>query len=236
VKDGVHLYAKIARKIRLQIDSGKYNVGDRLPPERKLCEEFEVSRITIRQALNRLQEQKVIDRQQGKGTFVLPSEYNQLLDTLYSFKDEIEKSGQEANTRMLDIDRIKVDAYLNHKMGLPLNSYVYRLSRLRLANNIPLVLEYSFIPFSLAPELDRFNFSKVSLYETLNSEYSIEIDKAYETLNATKLTADEADILKKEQDDTAMYIERFAYTNDQIIEFTRSLVIGDKYKYTVELI
>lgn len=232
----MHLYVKVAREIRRQIDNGTYHEGDRLPSERELCETFDASRITIRQALELLQNQRVIERKHGIGTYVLPSQYNQLLDNLYSFKDEIEKNGETPTTKMLDIELIKVEDYLHDKMALPLNAAVYKLSRLRLANGVPLVLEYSYIPAVLAPELDRFNFSIVSLYQTLKREYGIEIDKSYETLKATKLFKEEAVPLEKEAGDSAMYIQRFAYTEGKIIEYTRSLVSGDKYKYTVELI
>lgn len=236
MKDGIHLYAKVAREIRHQIDNGTYQEGDRLPSERKLCETFEASRITIRQALELLEDQRVIVRKHGVGTYVLPSQYNQILDNLYSFKDEIEKSGETPSTKMIDIELVKVDDYLQEKMGLPLNSTVYKLSRIRLADNVPLVLEHSYIPAAIAPELDRFNFSRVSLYQTLKREYGIEINKSYETLKATKLNKEEAERLQKENEDIAMYIQRFAYKDGGIIEYTRSIVAGDKYKYTVELI
>lgn len=236
MKDGVHLYAKVAREIRRQIDNGTYQEGDRLPSERDLCNAFQASRITIRQALELLQDQRVIVRKHGVGTYVLPSQYNQLLDNLYSFKDEIEKSGEVPTTKMLDIELVHVDEYLHEKMALPMNTAVYKLSRLRSADGVPLILEYSYIPAAIAPEMDRFNFSKVSLYQTLKREYGIEIDKSYETLKATKVYKEEAGLLKREIDDIAMYIQRFAYADGHIIEFTRSIVAGDKYKYTVELI
>ncbi|MFC3899991.1 GntR family transcriptional regulator [Aliicoccus persicus] len=79
------LYRNIADDLRQQIKDGVYNEGDKLPSERHLCEHYEASRITIRQALELLEQEQLVVRRHGKGTFVLPSKYNQLLNDLYSF-------------------------------------------------------------------------------------------------------------------------------------------------------
>ena len=236
MKSQVQLYLQIAEKIRNNIDNGELQVGDKLPSERKLCELYDVSRITIRQALDLLEDERIIQRKQGIGTYVLPSQYNQILNNLYSFSDEIIKKGDKPSTKMLDIQLVRVNDYIHKKTGLMLKAHVFKLTRLRLANDKPLVLEYSYIPQSLAPDLDKFNFNKVSLYKTLSNEYQIQIDNAYETLEATILTKEEAELLNKKPKHIAMYIQRYAYSKGQIVEYTRSLVVGDEYKYTVELL
>ncbi|QRN48701.1 GntR family transcriptional regulator [Macrococcoides bohemicum] len=236
MKSQVQLYLQIAEKIRNNIDNGELQVGDKLPSERKLCELYDVSRITIRQALDLLEDERIIQRKQGIGTYVLPSQYNQILNNLYSFSDEIIKKGDKPSTKMLDIQLERVNDYIHKRTGLMLNAHVFKLTRLRLANDKPLVLEYSYIPQSLAPDLDKFNFNKVSLYKTLSNEYQIQIDNAHETLEATILTKEEAELLNKKPKHIAMYIQRYAYSKGQIVEYTRSLVVGDEYKYTVELL
>ncbi|QIH77133.1 MULTISPECIES: GntR family transcriptional regulator [Macrococcoides] len=236
MKSQVQLYLQIAEKIRNNIDNGELQVGDKLPSERKLCELYDVSRITIRQALDLLEDERIIQRKQGIGTYVLPSQYNQILNNLYSFSDEIIKKGDKPSTKMLDIQLVRVNDYIHKRTGLMLNAHVFKLTRLRLANDKPLVLEYSYIPQSLAPDLDKFNFNKVSLYKTLSNEYQIQIDSAHETLEATILTKEEAELLNKKPKHIAMYIQRYAYSKGQIVEYTRSLVVGDEYKYTVELL
>lgn len=236
MKSDAHLYAKIINEIRHQIDSGKYLSGDKLPSERRLCEEFKVSRITIRQALDKLEDMNIIDRKQGKGTYILPFEYGKLPEIFSQFTEEIEEAGERPGTKMLDIERIKSDLYLNKKMGLPVDTPIYKLSRLRMADERPLLLEYSFIPYTIAPDLDRFNFGKVSLYQILEQDYSVKIDQAFETLNPISLNKKDASLLERAEGAIAMNLERFAYENDQVIEFTSSFVADDKYKYTVDLV
>lgn len=230
------LYKNIASDLRQKIKDGVYNEGDKFPSERHLCEHYKASRITIRQSLELLEQEQLVIRRHGKGTFVLPSKYNQLLNDLYSFKDEIEKSGDTPSTRMLDIELVEIDEYLSQKTNLEIGTQVYKLTRLRLANDHPLIYEDSYIPYDIAPDLDHYNFSKLSLYRTLQDHYDIRIDKAHETLNATLLKAHEAHHLKQQEGDVAMYIQRFSYSNNQLIEYTKSIVVGDKYNYTVELI
>lgn len=236
MKSDAHLYAQITNEIRHQIDSGKYLSGDKLPPERTLCEEFGVSRITIRQALDKLEDLNIIDRKQGKGTYILPFEYGKLPEIFSQFTEEIERAGERPGTKMLDIVRINSDKYLNQKMGLTVNTPVYKLSRLRMADVRPLLLEYSFIPYNVAPDLDRFNFGNMSLYQVLEQEYSVKIDQAFETLNPISLNKKDASLLERTEGAIAMNLERFAYGNEQVIEFTSSFVADDKYKYTVDLV
>lgn len=236
MKSDAHLYAKITNEIRHQIDSGKYLSGDKLPPERKLCEEFGVSRITIRQALDKLEDLNIIDRKQGKGTYILPFEYGKLPEIFSQFTLDIERAGERPETKMLDMKRIKSDLYLNKKMGIAVETPVYKLSRLRMADGRPLLLEYSFIPYSVAPDMDRFDFGDLSLYQVLEQEYSVKIDQAFETLNPTSLNEKDASLLERTEGAIGMKLERFAYANEQVIEFTSSLMVEDKYKYTVDLI
>lgn len=236
MKSDAHLYAKITNEIRHQIDSGKYLSGDKLPPERKLCEEFGVSRITIRQALEKLEDLNIIARKQGKGTYILPFEYGKLPEIFSQFTNEIEEAGERPGTKMLEIVRMDADIYLNQKMGLAVDIPIYKLSRLRMADERPLLLEYSFIPYKVAPDLDRFNFGKLSLYQVLEQNYSVKIDQAFETLNPISLNKKDASLLERREGDIAMNLERFAYANEQVVEFTSSLVVDDKYKYTVDLI
>ena len=103
-KANTPLYFQIYETLHKGIKSGLYQEGDKLPSERKLCEEYNVSRITVREALDRLEKDHLIKREHGKGSFVLGSQYTQLLNKLYSFKDEIEKNGDDASTKMLNIE------------------------------------------------------------------------------------------------------------------------------------
>lgn len=236
MKRDAHLYAKVTNEIRQQIDNGKYLNGDKLPSERKLCKEFGVSRITIRQALDQLEEMKIIDRKQGKGTYILPFEYGCLPEIFAMFTSEIEKRGETAGTELLDVRRISVDAQLNKKMGLPEGTWVYEIIRRRTVSGRPFILESSYIPCRIAPGLDKADIVKNSLYHILAEFYSVKIDQAFETLQPAALNTEDAAHFDQPSGAIAMNIERFAYANGQLIEYTSCFVIENDYKYTVDLI
>nr|WP_263314694.1 GntR family transcriptional regulator [Mammaliicoccus sp. Marseille-Q6498] len=231
-----HLYYQVYMMIKEKIVSGFYKEGDKLPSERKLCDEYDVSRITIREALEKLEADNLIQREHGRGSFVLGNQYNQKMNNLYSFKDEIEKNGDKAITKVINIHKVKPSLYLQEKMQLKSFQEVYELKRLRLANDRPLVYETSYLPIKYCEGLDQFDFNEVSLYETLNNQYQIQINHAYETLTAKLLTEEQAKYLDKNISAPCMFIERYSYVDDEIIEFTESVASGKDYRYTVDLI
>ena len=236
MKSEAHLYAKVTNEIRQQIDSGKYMDGDKLPSERKLCKEFGVSRITIRQALDRLEEMKIIERKQGKGTYILPFEYGRLPEIFSRFVCEIEKKGEEPGTAVLHIGRMSADAYLAEKTGLPEGRAVYKISRLRTVSGRPLAVEHSYILCGAAPGLEDAEIGDHSLYQILEGVHSVKIDRAFETLQPAALNSEDAAHLGRTEGEAVLNIERFAHAGGRMIEYTSCYFIDCEYKYTVDLI
>ncbi|MES3714472.1 GntR family transcriptional regulator [Staphylococcus ureilyticus] len=230
------LYFQIYEDIKQKIQNGQYKEGEQLPSERNLYLQYDVSRITVREALKLLEEERYIKREHGRGSYVLGSQYNQMLDSLYNFKDEIEKNGDQPRTIMLSIKKIASTQYLQKKMQILPHQEVYELRRLRLANEKPLIYETSYLPVKFCEGLEKFNFNKLSLYSTLNEHYAIRIIYAYENLTSRKLTEDQAQYLDTDKNDTCMFIERFSYIEEGIIEYTETVAKAKDYKYTVKLI
>jgi GntR family transcriptional regulator len=233
----IPLYFQVYESIKEKIQSGELKELDKLPSERKLCNDYNVSRITIREALELLEAERYIRREHGKGSYVLGNQYNQMLDNLYSFKDEIVKKGDKPSTIMLGIERISTTPALQSKMGLEEYQEVYALQRLRLANDRPLMYEVSYLPVRFCEGLDRFDFNEVSLYETLHKHYGLQIVHAYENLSATNISKEQAQHLDTPAGESCMFLERYSYIeDDNIIEYTETIVKGRDYKYTVKLI
>lgn len=230
------LYFQVYEDIKNKISNGEYGEGTKLPSERKLCDLYGVSRITIRESLDRLEQEQMIRREHGKGSIVLGNHYTQVLNSLYSFKDEIEKNGNIARTKVISMDSIEATPFLQEKMNLKPFHSVYRLIRLRLANEQPMIYEITYLPVRLCEGLDKFDFNQHSLYETLNNYYDIQIDSAYESLSAIKLKKQIADLLNESVNASCMFIERVSYVDGDIIEYTQSYAGGNNYKYTVKLL
>ena len=110
------------------------------------------------------------------------------------------------------------------------------LRRLRLAGQDPLVVETSYLPARRFPGLETVDFSTVRLYDTLMHQYGCRPTRARETFEPVLLTADEAALLDQRRGEPALRVERIAFDQDDLpIEFCRSTVRGDRYRYSVEL-
>ncbi|MBO1217450.1 GntR family transcriptional regulator [Staphylococcus nepalensis] len=230
------LYFQVYEDIKQKIQNGQYKEGEQLPSERNLYLQYDVSRITVREALKILEKEGYIRREHGRGSYVLGSQYNQMLNSLYNFKDEIEKNGDQPRTIMLSIKKIDSTQYLQKKMQIQPYQKVYELRRLRLANEKPLIYETSYLPVKFCEGLEKFNFNKLSLYNTLNKHYDIRIIRAYENLTPKKLTESQANYLDTDINDVCMFIERFSYIEEGIIEYTETVAKAKDYKYTVKLL
>ncbi|MBT2215987.1 UTRA domain-containing protein [Virgibacillus dakarensis] len=218
-----------------KIEAQQYTEHEKLPSERELCAIYDLSRITVRQALQELEREGYIYKLHGKGTFVAPKSYNQDLVKLYSFTEEMRQMGKRPTTQVLSFQEMAVDERLAGKMGLAPLDEVYQVVRLRLADNEPLMYETSYLPKKTFPNLTEAEFNKRPMYDIFLDDYQMGVTKAIERFSATSVRQKEAEHLRIVTNQPAMLIKRFAYHNESLIEYTISVARGDKFDYTVEL-
>jgi len=231
----VPLYLQLMDELIKKIDSEEYSLDDKLPSERELCEIYELSRITVRQALQELEREGYIYKLHGKGTFVSPKSYNQKLIKLYSFTEEMKKLGKTPTTKVLSFQEIALDERLANKMNLAPLDEVFQIVRLRLADDEPLMFETSYIPKRIFPDLTEKDLAERPMYDVFMQDYKVGVTKAIERFSATIIRKKEAEHLKINAEHPAMLIKRFAYQEEELIEYTISVTRGDKFDYTVEL-
>lgn len=234
-KSKVPLYLQLMEVLIEKIEAKEYIEHEQLPSERELCEVYNLSRITVRQALQDLEHERYIYRLHGIGTFVAPKLYNQNLVKLYSFTDEMDKVGKKPTTEVLSFEEIAVDERMSKKMNLEPLAEVFKVVRLRIADDEPLMYETSYLPKKIFPDLTQKDLDERPMYEVFQQDYKIGVTKAVERLSATLIQKDEASYLKVETNQPGMLIKRSAYHNDKLIEYTISVALGDKFSYTVEL-
>ncbi len=149
------LYYQLYEIIVHDIKKGTFAEHDKLPSERELCERFEISRSTVRQAMNELEKDGYIYKEHGRGIFVSPKSFKQDLFKFYSFTDEMKKIGKTPTSKVLDFKKIKSDERLARKLGVKTNQNLYEFTRLRLADDEPIMLETSYLPMVRFPNLTR---------------------------------------------------------------------------------
>lgn len=231
----VPLYLQLMEELIQKIESQVYEEHAQLPSERELCDIYGLSRITIRQALQELEHEGYIYKQHGIGTFVAPKSYNQNLAKLYSFTKEMERLGKKPATKVLSFTTISVDERLAKKMLLKPLDEVYKVIRLRLADHKPLMIETSYLPCKVFPNLTEADLQERPMYDVFHEDYKVGLTNATEQFSAVLIRQEEAEHLETLASQPAMLIKRYAYYGETLIEYTNSVARGDKFAYTVEL-
>ncbi len=203
-----------------------------LPSERELCEQYHVSRSTVRRALDALRRDGYIDKMQGRGNFVRPQMYEQPLSKFHSFAGALRAKHIEITNEILGYELIDTDKYLSDALGerAPDTKW-HKLVRLRNASGFPLMIETSYLPQNRFYRLDIEHLKTHSLYEYLKAYYCMRIDDASELLSPVIPTNKERQALQIPQHVPCMLIERFCYESGKLIVIHKTTVRGDKYKF-----
>lgn len=233
-KAPVALYYQLKEILVDKIKSNEWAIDSKIPTERELCELYKVSRITVRQALEELENEGFLYRKQGRGTFVTAPKIEQRLSKFYSFSEEIRNMGYTPSTKIIDFKIVAseevVAKHFNEK-GIT----VYCIRRLRLANNEPFAIETSYIPYDLCPNLTVEEIAAKGLYNTMKTKYGLIPNEAVETFEAVLINPNDALQLQVAKKSPGLLLERTTYADDKIVEFCHGIIRGDRYKYRVVL-
>lgn len=214
----------------------KSEPGTSLPTELELCEQFDISRPTVRQAINELVVEGYLTRMKGKGTFIAEPKIQQdFLIVLKSFGEEMQEKGLTPATKVVGLEPTVCDEKIGAALNIPVGSEVIKLTRLRFANNVPIVLVVTFLPSSKLPGILSKDFENDSLYRIIEGEYGYKIERAKRTLEA-RIATEEAKLLEIKKGDPIQFIQTIAYLDDGTpIEFSLAEYRGDKSEFTFEL-
>jgi len=231
------LYYKLYNSIKEDFENDKYQKGDKLPTEKEICENYNVSRLTVRRALDELKREGLIDRKKGKGTFFTGKKREEQMSKLRGFTDDVQNSGSKTKSVVLENKLVKAETEFDGIFKTPKDSRVLMLKRIRYINDEPYAIETAYLnplaDLRVLNVIDR-DMSKESLYHIFQEEFELEFAYAEETLEITVLDKDESDILQQKKGAPAALRTRYTYLkNGQCIEYVKSIYRGDKYKFKV---
>lgn len=230
----IPLHTQLAALLRGRIYSHELTPHTQLPSERELCDKHGVSRITVRNALNELLHEGLVFKAVGKGTYVADWTLNEELQPLSSFSDDMKRRGLQVTSRVLEARVIAADDSVAQQLQVPRGAEVIRLHRLRLADGALIALQLSHLPHHLCPRLATYDFATRSLFDTLRTEYGLRLGRADTTISAALARADETRLLQLPQRSAVLISEQVTYLEDEsVIEATRSVFRGDRYKLHV---
>lgn len=229
-------YHQLYEILRQNIVRGEWQPDDMLPSEVELMERYNVSRITVRQALDELVNEGLIYRQRGRGTFVAHPTVDQALTRIISFTEDMRQRGFTPGTEVLFSGLEPASPEVAEKLQLEPGAELVRLDRLRLADNEPMSIEESHLVHRTCPGILQHDYAANPLREVLERHYGIRLVRAKQIIRAIAAPRKIADKLSIPANIPLLYIERISYSQQNIpIEFLRLYHRGDRYVLYNEL-
>lgn len=213
----------------------KLEEDTQIPSEREICEVYDVSRTTVRQAMDELEKEGYIYKIHGKGTFVSPKRMNQDLSAFYSFTEEMKKLGKEPSSEVTGFEVVQAGEHISDMFKKGNEDLLYKISRIRKADGIHMMYETTYIPYDRFKGITREKLENKPLYDILSKEYNVRISSAEEYFRPILTNKIESVYLDIKEGSPSLKIERFTYEKGEVIEYTVSVARGDKFKYRVRL-
>jgi len=227
--DTAPLYQQLQRLLRSAIERQVLAPDEALPPERDLATAYNVSRVTVRKAIDGLVDARLLTRKQGAGTFVA-ARVEKNFATISSFTEDMRSRGRVPHSEWLARTEGIVSPEEAMALGLSPGSPVFRFVRIRYADGVSMALEHATVP---ASSLSSPESVTDSLYDALGSDRPVRV---LQRLRAVLFTDEQAELLKIERNTPGLEIERRGYTQDgRTVELTKSWYRGDAYDFVAEL-
>jgi GntR family transcriptional regulator len=234
--NSIPLYFQLESLIKRCISAGLVRPGDMLPSEAELCRSLGISRSTVRQAIGELEEEGLVLRHQGKGTFIAEPKLHRRSENIYSFTAEATSMGLSPSSTLVDFTVITPTEDLRRMLELQSRDIpVYRVSRIRRVNGVPLMLETSYYPAYIYPGLTEELVRTHSLYSLLYDRGIVPVS-AVDTYEAVRLEAGEAGLLETKPGSAGFSHQRITRSeNGEVFELTQSVMRGDRTKLEISM-
>lgn len=235
------LYYQVELRLREAIESGKYRSGERLPTEKILQDTFGVSRVTVRTALRRLEEDGMISTQRGRGTFVtIQGNEGHRIERntarLHSFEEDIVRQGGAPRINVHALERVPVPQRIATLLEVSEGSEILRVRRMGWVGDAPLWVESRYIHPAVVDAFSKSDASNVSITRSLESEIGQRIDSSRLRITAAIATKDQAKSLRIEEGDPVLINEFVVRADGHPIEAARAVFRADRYAFSVEVV
>ena len=230
-------YEKIADDLLKAIRKGQYSPGEQQPLEKELCEKYQVSRITIKKAMDELVQQGLVTKRRGSGTFVKTLEENYAkrlsLGTSNQFSGFKQTyPGKKVKTKVLRFEIVHPSEKVASKLQMSTKDFVYDIIRVRFLEDLPLVVEYTMMPIQLVPGI-RNEILEDSIYQHIEKTLKLNIQSAHRTIRAVRSTELEQAELCIPPEMPILEIEQVAFFSDgHPFEYSISHHRADKSEFS----
>ncbi|MFC6314349.1 GntR family transcriptional regulator [Lapidilactobacillus achengensis] len=228
------VYIKIHNQLKRDIESGIWKVGDRIPSERALSVQFQVSRMTLRQALQTLVEEGILERRVGAGTFVARQKVQEKMSGTTSFTELMRSQGKFPSSQTISYRTVSPSLSEQERLSLGENDKVVRMERIRLADSLPICFEVATIPADMVKNFSRAEVTE-SFYATMEQKGGYVIGQAKQTITATLASESIADYLNLKRGDAILRLRQITYLSDgRPFEYVRTQYAGQRFEFFLE--
>jgi GntR family transcriptional regulator len=227
------MYQQMNEILRELLKTGEFGEGDQFLTERQIADRFQVSRPTANKVLGGMVAEGLLEFRKGVGTFVCPPRLNYDIQTLVSFTEKVRQAGKTPATRVLRFEKIKaleVEPEVAGKLGVEHDRELYAITRLRLADGVPVILERRWVPVNIFPGLTRQEL-RGSFYDLCRQKYKLRIAESDQTIRAVKLQGKDATSLETRSGSPAFLVSAVGYSGPTPTWWEKTLYRGDAYEF-----
>ncbi|PWW42059.1 MULTISPECIES: GntR family transcriptional regulator [Paenibacillus] len=230
------LYLQVKEVLIQRIQDKVWTPGNLIPTEQELMQEFDVSRTTLRQAINMLVQDGLLEKTQGRGTVVKAQPlFGGSLGRLKGLAEEATERGLTSNSRLLRVGFMSHLYYETSMLELEEGEEILVIERIRFTDETPIALERSCWPASVGKILEKVDLNDAKFYEILENN-GINLKRAKDKVSAINATLYEADLLGIRGGEALLEMQRLSFGyDDKPLEFTTTKFRSDKYHYDIEL-
>lgn len=228
------VYIQIHNQLRENIEDGKWKVGEKIPAERELAADFDVSRMTLRQAIQALVDEGILERRVGSGTFVANRKVQEKMSGVTSFTDLMQSLGKTPSSTTISYHLTIPSQTEIEKLKLGKDEQVVRMERVRLANDVPICFEIATVPARL---IENFSKEEVtnSFWQTLEKKAHLYSRHAIQHISATKATKKIATYLNVKRGDALLRMTQLSYLQDGTpFEYVHTQYVGSRFEFVLE--
>jgi GntR family transcriptional regulator len=230
------LYAQLEAQIAAGIANGDFPVGTRLPTEDDLIKRFNVSRTTVRKAIQNLAGRALVEIRRGTGTFVMQPRITQELTELTGFVEDMRALGHDPTARLIDRTVVVANDEVARQLALAAGTRVMRIRRVRLANRVAMSLDETYLPLEIGEKIVTHDLEVEPIFTLLEQRYGIALVDAEYRLEAASANQEVAAALNIDAGSPIFLIERTSYSaGDAPIDYEKLHYRGDLIRFTTRL-
>lgn len=228
------VYIQIHNQIKKDIEGGKWRVGERIPSERELAVDFSVSRMTLRQAIQTLVDEGILERRVGAGTYVASQKVQEKMSGVTSFTDVMLAQGKRPSSRTISYHVANPSISEMEKLKLQDGDQVLRMERVRFGDGTPISFEVATVPYVLVQDFSKSEVTR-SFYHTLEKKGGYQLGGARQMVTATLASERIAEYLDIKRGEAILRLRQVSFLSDgRPFEYVRTQYVGSRFEFYLD--